>query len=155
MEERIEKILLALLVAMISLPLYAEQADSTALPYPAILTDMPNVQITQDSIVTQLMQEKMAGIERGEQEMAGYRVQIFSSNNAATAKAEALMLEERVKTMVNAPIYVLYSAPSWKVRLGDFRTQDEAQAFRQELRRILPELQDYTYVVRDIIKIAK
>lgn len=126
---------------------------SLTLPYPQILMDMPNVHIEQDSLVTLLMEEKIAGIERGEQERAGFRVQIYSSNHPQRGKSEALKLEQRVKQEISMPVYVIYATPSWKVRLGDFLTEAEAAEFRDSFKQLFPDLADYTYIVRDQVKI--
>ena len=123
------------------------------LPYPQILLDMPNVSVEQDSLITLLMKEKIAGIERGEQEMEGYRVQIYSSNHPKHGKQNALLIEQRVKALVDEPVYVIYATPSWKVRLGNFRTKEDAQVFRDAFKELCPDLADYTYIVRDKIKI--
>ena len=134
-------------------------ADSLAadtvliLPYPQILLDMQHVHVEQDSLVTLLMEEKTAGVERGEKEMAGYRVQVYSSNHPKHGKTNALLIEQRVKETVNIPVYVIYTSPSWKVRLGDFRTQEEAEIFRDTFKQLMPDLADYTYIVRDKVKI--
>ena len=126
---------------------------SLVLPYPQILLDMPAVHVEQDSMVTLLMEEKIAGIERGEQERAGFRVQVYSNNHPQRGKSEALQLEQRIKQEVNVPVYVIYASPSWKVRLGDFRTEAEAAEFRDAIKQQFPELADYTYIVRDKVKI--
>ncbi|MBQ7531080.1 MAG: SPOR domain-containing protein [Paludibacteraceae bacterium] len=126
---------------------------SLTLPYPQILMDMPNVHIEQDSMVTLLMEEKIAGIQRGEQERAGFRVQIYSSNHPQRGKSEALKLEQRVRQELSVPVYVIYATPSWKVRLGDFLTEAEAADFRDAFKQLFPDLADYTYIVRDQVKI--
>lgn len=129
-------------------------ADSVfVLPYPQILADMPHVRVTQDSLVTLLMEEKTAGVERGEREIAGYRVQVYSSNHPKHGKSNALQIEQRVRELVDIPVYVIYATPSWKVRLGDFRTQEEAETFRDMFKQLMPDLADYTYIVRDMVKI--
>lgn len=156
--------IVALLLAV--LPVSAQEAvqDSTmtaesdslaslVLPYPQILLDMPNAHIEQDSMVTLLMEEKIAGINRGEQERAGFRVQIYSSNHPQRGKSEALKLEQRIKQEIAAPVYVIYATPSWKVRLGDFLTEAEAAEFRDHVKQLFPDLADYTYIVRDQVKI--
>lgn len=126
---------------------------SLVLPYPQILIDMPNVHVEQDSLITLLMEEKIAGIERGEHEVAGFRVQIYSSNHPQRGKSEALQLEQRIKQVLPVPVYVIYASPSWKVRLGDFRTEAEAVEFRDSIKQLFPDLADYTYIVRDQVKI--
>lgn len=137
-----------------SLPADSLQADTLlVLPYPQILLDMPNVNVIQDSLVTLLMKEKIAGVERGEQEMEGYRVQIYSSNHPKNGKINALQIEQRVKEVIKESVYVIYATPSWKVRLGDFLTKEEAEVFRDTFKELFPDLADYTYIVRDKVKI--
>lgn len=123
------------------------------LTYPQILLDMPNVHMEQDSLITLLIEEKIAGVERGEKEMPGFRVQIYSSNHPQRGKSEALQLEQRMKEIVSVPVYVIYDSPSWKVRLGDFLTEQQATDFRDALKLLCPDLIDYTYIVRDKVKI--
>ena len=131
----------------------ADTVVPVELTYPQILIDMPNVHVHQDSIVTQLMEEKIAGVERGEQERAGFRVQIYSSNNPQRGKSEALRIEQRVKESLTVPVYVIYASPSWKVRLGDFLNEQQAAELRDALKEMFPDLADYTYIVRDQVKI--
>lgn len=123
------------------------------LVYPQILLDMQNVHVEQDSLITLLMEEKIAGVERGAMERAGYRVQIYSSNHPQRGKAEALEIEQRVKQTLNVPVYVIYASPSWKVRLGDFLDEQQAVEFRDVFKGLFPNLADYTYIVRDQVKI--
>ena len=88
-------------------------------------------------------------------EMDGYRVQIYSSNRQQTAKMEALELETNLKTEISQTIYVLYLPPFWKVRLGDFRTYDEAKDYKKEFVQQFPQMIGDTYIVRDKIKVLK
>lgn len=131
----------------------ADSVTPIELTYPQILLDMPNVHVQQDSLVTLLMEEKIAGMQRGEHECAGFRVQIYSSNHPRRGKSEALLLEQRVKETVNVPVYVIYATPSWKVRLGDFLTEQDAAEFRDSFKQLFPDLADYTYIVRDQVKV--
>ena len=124
---------------------------------PRIIRHMQdNVTIVQDSAITQLMVDKQNGVERKEVEIQGYRVQVFSSNNQRTAKSEAFRIQKMVEdSHLEAEIYVQYNPPFWKVRLGNFRTQEEAQLFKEEVVRTLPELQGDTYPVRDKITVIE
>jgi hypothetical protein len=82
--------------------------------------------------------------------MIGYRVQVFSSNEQITAKNEAYEIEKKmVEAFPDYPVYVSYIAPFWKVRIGDFRTTQEAQILRSEISELSPSLRNYTYTVRD------
>ena len=126
-----------------------EPAIEDALPYPQIFTDMPNVHIEQDSAITRLMQDKIAVIGASEKEGIGWRVQVYSSNVPVQSKSEALTLEAKLKDAIDQPVYIVSTPPFIKVRVGDFPTQEEAQAFKAELIKLFPELVGDTYIVRD------
>lgn len=132
-------------------------AALSAQKFEQLKTDMQdNVTIHQDHSVSSLLQDKIDGTEGATKEITGYRVQIYSSNSQQTAKAEALKLEKRVQEEnLEVEIHVLYTPPFWKVRLGDFRTREEATLLKEEIIRRMPELQGDTYVVRDQITVKK
>ncbi len=138
-----------LLLAFAALSNAQSPASADSLPYPQIFTDMPNVHIVQDSSITQLMQEKIAGISGVSKEGIGWRVQVYSSNIPVQSKSEALTLEAKLKDAIDQPIYILSTPPFIKVRVGDFRTQEEALSFKNELIGLFPELVGDTYIVRD------
>jgi hypothetical protein len=129
--------------------------EELPLPQPPILADMPKGTVVQDSAVTVLMQEKIAGIVRGVVEMPGYRVQVYSSNRPAQAKQEAIKMEERLRQETDAAIYIVSAPPFIKVRLGDFRTHQEATDFKNAFIEQFPDLKGDTYVVRDDIKVRR
>ncbi len=84
----------------------------------------------------------------------GYRVQLFSSNMAKTAREAAFSIEKKV--LAKHPefaIYVTYQAPFWKVRVGDCITYDAAVQLRQFMATEFPELQSEIYIVPDKINI--
>lgn len=86
----------------------------------------------------------------------GYRVQVFSSNAHRTAREEAFKVERMLQeTFPDMGIYVSYSSPFWKVRIGDFHTQQEAREFAEELLKEFPSLKKATYTVRDRISISE
>ena len=120
----------------------------------AILNLFPGVQIVQDSTVAVLLEETITG-KKELIEIDGYRVQIFSSNRQQTAKTEALELEEQIKEKVSQTVYVQYVAPFWKVRIGDFRTYDEAKEYKKIFVQQFPQMQGNTYIVRDKILVAE
>lgn len=145
--------IILLILCLLSLQSKAQTtaSDSIAspLPYPAILTDMTHVRLVQDSALTLLMQEKIEGVVHGTVEMPGFRVQIYSSNEHGLAKNEALQVKEQVEQVITQPVYILSNPPFIKVRIGDFLTQEEAMAFKQELLQHFPERAGEIYVVRD------
>lgn len=86
--------------------------------------------------------------------VAGYRVQIFSDNNARTAKDEA---ESKARLVAEKfprySTYVVYSSPYWRLKLGDFRTRDEAEVAATEIKRKFPEFAREIRVVRDRVNL--
>ena len=120
----------------------------------AILNLFPGVQVVQDSTVSVLLEETITG-KKELVEMDGYRVQVYSSNKQQTAKAEALALEEQFKERVNQTVYVQYQSPFWKVRIGDFRTYDEAKEYKKTIVQQFPDMQGNIYIVRDKILVKQ
>lgn len=85
----------------------------------------------------------------------GFRVQVFSSNSHATAKRDAFNIEQKLKSAYPyMSVYISYSSPFWKVRIGDFLNQEEAKLFLDELVRKLPELKRETYIVKERIYLS-
>lgn len=119
---------------------------------PMLSESMENVIVHQDSAITRLVDATVNGSGTEVVEVPGYRVQIFSSNRQQTAKTEAMQLEKSISTGLDVNVYVQYAPPFWKVRLGDFLTIEEAQAYKQEFIKQHPQLQGDTYVVRDQVK---
>lgn len=82
----------------------------------------------------------------------GFRIQVFSSNVQRTAKSEAFAIEKEIRTAFpETGVYVTYTSPFWKVRVGDFKTSAEAQAFRSELTSAFPNLRNAIYTVKEKI----
>ncbi len=65
----------------------------------------------------------------------GFRIQVFNTtdrNKALSAKSKLLALYPEHKT------YLMYQAPYFKIRLGNFVEKREADALRRELSRMFP-----------------
>jgi len=86
--------------------------------------------------------------------VSGFRVQVFSSNIQRTAKNNAFGIEKQIQEVFpNQPVYVNYTSPFWKVRVGDFKTKTDAQVFRNQLIESLPALKSEIYIVPEQINI--
>lgn len=120
-----------------------------------IWQEMPDAVVVQDSLITQLMEDRWEGRVHGEIEMPGWRVQIYSSNNQLIAKQEAEDLKARLENELQQPIYIDFLQPFWKVRVGNFLTVEEAKAYRNEMVAQFPELQAESYPVKDQIKVKQ
>ncbi len=87
--------------------------------------------------------------------MGGYRIQVFSDNNARTAKSEARTRARNISAQFpQYPTYVVYSSPYWRLRVGNFRTQEDANQAAHELKEAFPRYSKEIRVVRDRVVIG-
>lgn len=108
-----------------------------------------SVKIQQDVRIEKLVVDES---DLKPQTTGGFRVQVFSTNIQRTGKLEAFKVEKQIlETFPNAAIYISYISPSWKVRVGDFNSQAQAQSYRNELVEALPGLRSQMFVVPDQI----
>lgn len=89
------------------------------------------------------------------QSVQGYRVQVFSDNNAHTAKSNAQAMQKRVAGRF--PQYrssIRYTAPYWRVRVGDFKTAAEANNAAAAIKRAFPSQAAEIRVVRERVYVV-
>lgn len=104
----------------------------------------------QDSIMETLLVKKEVTEKNNAITAVGYRVQVYSNNNARKAKSEAFELETKLlEQFPDVKCYVSYSAPFWKVRLGDFSNYAEAVVFAQRVKNELPKLANEIIVIKE------
>ena len=115
------------------------------------------IEIIQDIRIEQLLYKKINNIlSKSSTIMPGFRVQVFSSNTQQTAKEQALKIEEKMKkSFPGVAIYVSYQSPFWKVRMGDFTQQTEAQLLRSNIIEKFPALQGDIYLVKENIEVSQ
>ncbi len=144
------------LIEIVELDTLSEPAKlDTIEDLPLIIDEMVHAVVHQDSLVTQLMRDKRMGYTRGEQAIDGFRVQIYASNVQHKAKQEAFELHQRVEAQIDVPVYTLSEPPFWKVRIGNFHTREEANAYKSTFLELYPELIGSTYIVPDKIIIIR
>lgn len=84
----------------------------------------------------------------------GYRVQVYSDNNARTAKGTARQRERVISgAFPQYGTYVTYASPYWRLRVGDFRSQYDAEKAAAEIKRAFPSFGREVRVVRDRVNI--
>ncbi|MCM1081100.1 MAG: SPOR domain-containing protein [Muribaculum sp.] len=126
------------------------------------LTRAGNVKVTMpEQLRLRIMPEKQtAAVDTESQsvktgaagKMGGYRIQVFSDNNSRTAKGEARSRARNVSAQFpQHQTYVVYSSPYWRLRVGNFRTHDEANLVAEEMRLAFPSYAREIRVVRDRI----
>ena len=106
------------------------------------------LEIKQDPKIASLLFKKVE-VNKANVSQQGYRIQIMSVTGANSrdkanmAKAEFLMDFEDIE------IYIVYQAPYFKVRLGDFRTKLDAFNYLQNILEIYP----HGFVLSDKVNI--
>ena len=67
----------------------------------------------------------------------GYRVQVYSGGNSRADRQRAETAGAVMKSnFPDQPIYTHFYSPSWKCRMGNYRTQAEAQAYLAKVRKL-------------------
>lgn len=108
------------------------------------------VNLIQDTHIKALV-EKHIQINKYQEGLSGWRIQIyFGTGKKARSTAEYLKKEFTEKYVVY-PAYLDYERPYFKVRVGDFRTRNEALKLKKEIERTYPN----SWVVKDIIQFPK
>lgn len=88
-----------------------------------------------------------AKVNRNQQTIDGYRIQIYSGSGSQ-AKKEAFDKKEKMLKSFPAiadEVYVAYNAPFWRVRVGNFRDRCEALPLLVMIKHQFPG----SYTVRD------
>lgn len=67
----------------------------------------------------------------------GYRVQVYAGGNSREDKRTAQRIGAEVKALFpEQPVFVHFNSPRWICRVGNFRSQEEANELLQALRKL-------------------
>lgn len=83
----------------------------------------------------------------------GFRIQVYSdnsSNGKANAQARAKALSVKFPQYRT---YLSYNAPSWRLRIGDFKDHSEASAALGKVRGAFPAYSSEMIVVKDNVNV--
>jgi hypothetical protein len=109
----------------------------------SILEDLT---IDQDPLVKKMLRWHIQN-NRKRDGMEGYRIEIYS-NSSLNARERAL--NKKVEFLSEYPennVHVIFSAPVFKVRIGDFRTKKEALETYKKIQKDYPG----AFIVPDVI----
>jgi SPOR domain len=113
--------------------------------------DTTGVVVTKDPRVDLLVRKQIAINEETTREsrrnVQGFRIQVMNTPDRTK------VYDAKVKVYQEFPDwkpYLLYQAPNYKLRVGDFKTEEEAQAALQQLSRLFPQ---GMYVIHDLIEL--
>lgn len=120
-----------------------------------ITADSINIIIQESGLENILLYEESKK-EQKKNDKIGYRIQVFSDNNARTARNEARSKQRNIGARFpQHRTYVTYNAPYWRLRIGDFRTQEEAAEAAETLKKAFPAYAREIRVVRDRVNLPK
>lgn len=76
-------------------------------------------------------------VNRGWRKVKGYRVQAYSGSNTRQSRQMAEQAGNAIKAKFpDQPVYVHFYSPSWKCRVGNFRSYAEAERLMKQIRRM-------------------
>ncbi len=105
------------------------------------------LQIYQDPRLETLLQRHIE-YNKKKGGMNGFRIQIFFGSGR-TARDDANETKARfLSYFPDTKAHILYQSPFYKVRVGDFRTKNEALKFYRTIQRRFPN----AYIIPDIIE---
>lgn len=118
------------------------------------------VTIRQETAVRQMVGRRLSGdkVEKNADQsflkVDGFRAQVFSGNDQRKSKDEAAQKEKLIKELFpDVPTYVIYTAPFWRLRVGDFSSREEALQMQRQLMGAFPTFAKEMYIVKDEVKI--
>lgn len=86
--------------------------------------------------------------------LPGYRIQVFSGNNQRSSKDEAFGKQGQIiKSYPNIPTYVSYTAPFWRLRVGDFLSYEEAYDMMHKLTTSFPTFKKEIFIIKEDVRI--
>ena len=107
------------------------------------------VNIVQPAALT-LRLSRTDATQAGQRSLTVYRVQLFSDNRSTTAKAEADRRAARVREIfTDVDVYVTFTSPFWRLRVGNFRSYEDANKILHELKTAFPDMASEMRIVRD------
>ena len=118
------------------------------------------VTVVQDDALRERLKRKEVSSEDAMPEekakVVGYRVQVYSDNNQRTGKSQAQSRQQKIlEQFPDMKVYVIYTSPTWRVRVGDFKLMGEAEFVMHELKEAFPAYAREMMIVKDNINVPE
>jgi len=145
-------------IVFLFLPLFCHaQTESTIVDVLQQNNSGGKITINSDPKINELIGKPLAGTNSSSEvfiKLRGYRIQAFSGNQQQS-RAEAESRAKQIKSLFpDISTDVTYKAPVWRLRIGDFRTNEEATNFMNDLKKKYPTLGKEMNIVTDEIKVV-
>ena len=106
-----------------------------------------NLNVYQDARIDSLLKNHVE-INRRKEGTDGYRLEIFFKSGALAREKALDVKTDFLRRYPEINAYISFLSPNFKVRVGDFRTKNEAIKLKNTIRRDYPN----AFVVKDIIQ---
>ncbi len=139
--------LFQVLNAQVEFPGVPENAEEDFyLPEPDTTFILDNLNVNQDSRLENMLKWHIKNNKKRDG-IPGYRVEIFNSS-AFNARGQAFKKKkEFLSEYGDYNVHIKYTSPIFRVRVGDFRTKNEALKLHKKIQEEYPG----AYIVPDII----
>jgi hypothetical protein len=91
-----------------------------------------NVEVIQDERISQLVSQ-YKNMNLRNQVVDGYRVQIFFDSGSNSKKRASDAMDDFVSRYPTSKVFLSYKEPYYRVRVGNFRTLNEAVGFQKKI----------------------
>jgi hypothetical protein len=115
----------------------------------SVFSQADNVKIIKDDRIESLIRQKSVIIPPATSpQISGYRIQlIFDSNKQLVDDARSKV----VSSNQHLDTYILYNAPHFVLKVGDFRSKQEAEKIKSSLVRDFPTC----FVVKEMVNLPR
>jgi hypothetical protein len=112
---------------------------------------LADASIHRDARVDSLMKVQIrineASTRDSRRNQPGFRIQVANSNDRNKVFAIKTKIYQQYPELKP---YLIYQPPNYKLKVGNFKTRDEAQPYVDNLNRVFPE---GVYLVPDVIEV--
>jgi hypothetical protein len=100
-----------------------------------------------DSLIKKQIQINEATTRDSRRNVAGYRIQVANSND----RNQVFAIKTRIyQVYPELKPYLIYQPPNYKLKVGNFKTAEEAEPYLQKLTQDFPS---GVYLIHDIIEV--
>lgn len=120
------------------------------------------VRVFEDNAVKDVLGRNMAPsrtvYSKGDEQfvrMRGFKIQAFAGNNQRTSKDEANYKQRIIsEAFPDHETVILFDSPFWRLRVGNFKSREEANEVMKEMKDAFPSFGKEMYIVVDEIKVS-
>lgn len=109
------------------------------------------IRIIQNPLITELINRHAQNNLDAESRISGWRVQIYNSTGRETRADVTQIRNQFLSRHPELEAYIVYQPPIFRIRVGNFRTREDAYFYYKRLVRDYPS----AYLVRDQINLPQ